>query len=312
MTDEKKPSISIIVTVFNKAAELPLTIQSLRRQLPEEEVEYIFVDDRSMDDSVEVMQQALADAPNKRIIVNMDNRGPSVRLNQAVGAARGEYLFIMDGDDIAPAGLLAAQRTLLEKHQADFIYGRTLRSKDNEEQLLSYSVDENKPCDVIDQPLDYVCSHKLVRMSLMVRRETFARARGCDERIFIQDISLPLRLGKVAKRMLFWHENVLIMPVTECEHLSGNKTQQHHDQFLSFYSLLDSLPEEETSNRRRLYQNMVSAMWKHHRGGRWFPWFSPMFMRYLGVKLFRPKPNARWIRRAIIYLMGLSGVRRCG
>ena len=83
MSDTKKPpTVSAVVTVYNKAPHLADTIRSLRRQAEDEEdVEYIFVDDRSSDDSVEIIKTATSDAPSVRIIENADNRGPSVRLN---------------------------------------------------------------------------------------------------------------------------------------------------------------------------------------------------------------------------------------
>ena len=58
MSDARKPpAISALLTVYNKAPFLPDTIRSLRRQAEDEsEVEYVFVDDGSSDDSVSIIK----------------------------------------------------------------------------------------------------------------------------------------------------------------------------------------------------------------------------------------------------------------
>ena len=95
----KPPTVSAVLTVYNKAPFLPNTIRSLRRQMDDEhDVEYIFVDDASTDDSVPVIKDHVADAPHIRIIENERNRGPSIRLNQGAAAAAGDYLYFLDGD----------------------------------------------------------------------------------------------------------------------------------------------------------------------------------------------------------------------
>ena len=115
MSDARKPpTISAVLTVYNKAPFLPDTIRSLRRQTEDEtEIEYIFADDASSDDSVGVIRTLMADAPHARVIENADNRGPSVRLNQAAAAAAGAYLYLLDGDDIATDGAMMGMLRLL-------------------------------------------------------------------------------------------------------------------------------------------------------------------------------------------------------
>ncbi len=302
--------VSVVCTVYNKSASVVDTIASLRRQLPEESIEYIFIDDCSTDNSFAVVESQLADAPHKRVMQNDVNSGPSVSVNKAASQAQGDYLFLIDGDDIAPLHLLQNMLTLLETHQADFIYGKTLRTDKSLPELLAMSTSAEAVVDVIDSPVDYVCSHSLVRMSLMVKRDTFVKAQGCDTGVFIQDISLPLRLGAVSSRMLMWHENALIMPVTDAPHLSNDKTQQHHDQFLTYYRFLQSHLKLSDTNKQVVYRKMISTYWKHCRQQSIGATKVKALLFYLRSRRALPKGIVQWIEDTRSYFLQLKGVRR--
>lgn len=127
----KTPFISVVVTVYNKAPYLPATIRSLTEQEGGLDVEYIFVDDVSKDDSVAVVERETANLSQVTIIKNSENQGPSIRINQGVRLARGKYVFCFDSDDILAANALKVMSDLLEKHDADAIYGDWKKNQRN-------------------------------------------------------------------------------------------------------------------------------------------------------------------------------------
>ncbi len=88
--------ISVILPVYNRAATLARCVESVREQTVTD-WELIAVDDGSADDSVKVLE-AFGDA-RIRVLQHEKNRGPSAARNTAMGAARGEFLALIDSDD---------------------------------------------------------------------------------------------------------------------------------------------------------------------------------------------------------------------
>lgn len=315
MSDTRKPpTISAVLTVYNKAPFLPDTIRSLRRQTEDEwEVEYVFVDDASSDDSVAIIRSLMADAPHVRVIENTDNRGPSIRLNQGAAAAAGAYLYLLDGDDIATCGAMMGMLRLLERERADFVYGKTVKRPAADVDLLDIEADPDMPYSVSEKPLETVLGGGFVRMALMCGRDLFLAAGGADERIFVQDESLPLRLAAKAKRMIDWQATVIAMPPPPADgglKVSGNKSQLHHDAFLAYRRALDAFGDAYPDLAPKLYAQAVSAYWKHARRRPGAVVFKPGFWRYLQAKMGKSEPRSEVLAWMALEFSEVSGIRR--
>ncbi|MGI9487153.1 MAG: glycosyltransferase family 2 protein [Geminicoccaceae bacterium] len=308
----KPPTISAVLTVYNKAAFLPNTIRSLRRQIEDEtEIDYIFVDDASCDGSVSLIKDLMADAPRVRIIENTDNRGPSIRLNQAAAAASGDFLYFLDGDDIATRGAMSGMLERLQLEDAGFIYGKTVKRALAGTDLLAISADPDAAHRVLDHPLEAVLGGGFVRMALMCRRDLFLEAGGADERIFVQDESLPLRLAAKANRMIAWQANVIAPPPADGGlRVSGNKSQLHHDAFLAYCHALEDFGEQFPELAPKLYAKAVSAYWKYARRQPGPDVFKPGFWRYLQTKRGDAPPREDVLAWMHTELSTLTGVRR--
>jgi hypothetical protein len=288
------PIISAVLTVYNKAPYLPDTIRSLRRQAGDErEVEYVFVDDASSDDSVAMIKELMAGAAHVRVIENADNSGPSIRLNQGAAAAAGDFLYFLDGDDIATQGAMEGMHRRLCEHDADLIYGRTAKKLDAGADLMGLAADADARMRLSEHPLQMVLEGGFVRMALMCRRSLFLEAGGADERIFVQDESLPLRLAAKAKRMIAWQADVIAMPqaIDGAEKVSRNKSQLHHDAFLAYRNALDDFGKDHPDLAPAFFAKAVSAYWKHARRRPGPAFLKSAFWRYLQVKTGKPRPR---------------------
>jgi glycosyltransferase involved in cell wall biosynthesis len=107
--DRGRPSISVIIPVFNGAAFLAEAVASVRAQkIPAGEI--IIVDDGSTDDSA-----AVAAGLGKDVrYVYQPNRGPHAAQNTGLGLARGDVIAFLDADDRWPEDKLSVQLPLLE------------------------------------------------------------------------------------------------------------------------------------------------------------------------------------------------------
>src|SRR5438034_5887043 len=87
-------SVSVIVPVFNEEESIPILQAELRGALKEVDYEIIFVDDGSVDRTVERIEAA----PNVQVIRFAKNAGQSAAIYAGVTAAHGAAVVLIDGD----------------------------------------------------------------------------------------------------------------------------------------------------------------------------------------------------------------------
>lgn len=89
--------ISVIIPVYNSEEYLEECIKSLINQSLKE-IEMIFINDGSRDNSLSILEKYKK--INKRIkIINQSNSGPSNARNRGLQIAKGEYISFIDSDD---------------------------------------------------------------------------------------------------------------------------------------------------------------------------------------------------------------------
>ena len=88
------PAVSVIVPVYNEDENVPILQAELRAALRAIDHEFIFVDDGSVDQTVERIEAA----PNLRVIRFEKNAGQSAAIYAGLQAARGAILVLIDGD----------------------------------------------------------------------------------------------------------------------------------------------------------------------------------------------------------------------
>lgn len=91
--------LSYIVPCYKVEGYLPKCIESLACQsIPDGEIEFIMVNDGSPDGCLDLICR-FAKEDKRVVVVNQENSGVSVARNNGTRAARGKYLFYLDGDD---------------------------------------------------------------------------------------------------------------------------------------------------------------------------------------------------------------------
>lgn len=123
--------VSVILPVYNVDSYLEETFESLLNQSLKE-IEIIAVNDGSTDQS-EVIIRKYAQQDSRITYFNQENQGQSVARNLALQHAKGEYIYMMDSDDVlADKDALLISYEYAEKCKADFIFfdGDTLQEED--------------------------------------------------------------------------------------------------------------------------------------------------------------------------------------
>ena len=88
--------------------------------------------------------------------------------------------------------------------------------------------------------LQMVLTGRFTRMGQLIRTSVLQKAKGADERVFIQDESIPLRSAIHALGAIKMDADVVLVP-KELGNFSGNKIQLDNDRFLAYcYTILDN------------------------------------------------------------------------
>ena len=122
--------VSVILPVYNVAPYLDETFASLLSQTLQE-IEIIAVNDGSKDNSEDIIKK-YAQQDARISYFSQENQGQSAARNLALLHAKGEYIYMMDSDDVlANPDALRICYEYAEQNKADFIFfdGDTLQEQ---------------------------------------------------------------------------------------------------------------------------------------------------------------------------------------
>lgn len=93
---------------------------SLAIQKDADDIEFIFVNDGSVDNTLSILQKLEKD-DNRVVVINQNNAGVSVARNVALKIAKGEYIYLLDGDDYMEADSIKRIKHVIESYNPDII-----------------------------------------------------------------------------------------------------------------------------------------------------------------------------------------------
>lgn len=111
-----KPLVSIVIPLFNKLNWIPQTIASVANQTYKN-WECIIVDDGSTDGSLELVTSLTERYPGTWRILRQANSGQSLARNRGLEDSTGEYVALLDADDIWFTEKLSRQVEFLNSNQ---------------------------------------------------------------------------------------------------------------------------------------------------------------------------------------------------
>lgn len=110
------PRISVIIPVYNAAAHLHRSVESVQAQTFQN-WELILVDDGSKDDSLQLCMKYKSH-DSRIIVIHQKNMGPGITRNNAMSHANGDYIVFIDSDDYVAPDYFA----LLNTHDEDVVF----------------------------------------------------------------------------------------------------------------------------------------------------------------------------------------------
>lgn len=191
------PIVSVVMPVYNCERYLPAAVESVLRQSTGA-FELVIVDDGSTDGS-RVLLQAY-EQRDQRIRIHLhEHLGVAAARNEGVRLARGEFLAVMDADDISEQDRLAHQLEFLAAHpECTALGGQVLYIDQDGDPLFRSSQPQEH--DAIDA---YHMSGKgsaLPHSTVMFRLEAVRRVGGYREQFApAEDFDLLLRLSETGR-----------------------------------------------------------------------------------------------------------------
>ncbi|PJI91452.1 succinoglycan biosynthesis protein ExoO [Yoonia maricola] len=94
-----KPTISVIMANYNAAEHIAAALKSVLAQSLSQ-IEVLLSDDASTDASIAIAHQIAAQDPRLKVIEGDSNAGPATARNRALDLATGDWVAVVDSDDI--------------------------------------------------------------------------------------------------------------------------------------------------------------------------------------------------------------------
>jgi GT2 family glycosyltransferase len=233
--------VSVAIVSYNTRAQLEESIAAASADSDELSMEILVVDNASRDGSARMVRERF---PFVSLTANPDNRFYSRANNQAIAAARGRHVLILNPDARLRKGTLAAMVRYMDGHPdvgalgipmrfADGTLQRTCaRARTYRQFLLEYTaIGELRP-GARERALDRYWYTDWDRGSdrdvdvvpgscLMVRREAIDRVGGFDERLllYFSDDDWCVRIKEAGYRVVF-------AAVGEAVHSEGASARQ--------------------------------------------------------------------------------------
>lgn len=164
------PRVSILLTCYNHMRYLPAALEGVRSQTFTD-YEVIAIDDGSTDGTREWLSQQ----PDVRCIFNAENLGTYETLNVGLRVARGEFIAVLNDDDLWTHEKLAWQVDLLDAHPEVGLvhtagYFIDADGKQTEGNPLGFAFPRFETGDIL---LGLVYENKIIASAALARRACF-------------------------------------------------------------------------------------------------------------------------------------------
>ncbi|MGJ8583312.1 MAG: glycosyltransferase family 2 protein [Marinosulfonomonas sp.] len=120
IAESETPRVSVIMANFNGAAHLSESLSSVLSQTVQD-IEVIVVDDASTDESPDIAESIAKTDSRVKVHRAVNNGGPGAARNRGIDVATGEWIAVVDGDDLLHPKRFEYLLNMAELHQADAV-----------------------------------------------------------------------------------------------------------------------------------------------------------------------------------------------
>lgn len=200
----KDIEVSVIVPIYNVSKWISRCVETLMEQTITDNIEFLFIDDCSTDDSVALAKAVVSRFPerqNQCVFIHHDkNSGLPAARNTGLKHSKGKYIFHCDSDDYVEPEMLEAMLDRATRTDADYVWCDWYLSFSKNERTMRQpeAVTARKALsDILSGSMKYNVWNKLVRRAVYTDNDiSFPEGRSMGEDMTM--IRLLVKADKVA------------------------------------------------------------------------------------------------------------------
>ena len=208
--------ISVIVPIYNTEKYLVECVESLRKQTYSN-IEIILVNDGSTDASIEICD-GFAEKDSRVRVFHKKNEGVAVARNFGIQQSNGQYVVIVDSDDIAVDRMIEVLYTQIKENDADIAVGNYYIYDESDGHFYYYIIDDDYCVEVLSSQelIDrqagswkWNSSAFIVTVAKLYKKELFEDVSFTHGRRFDDEASTH-RLFLRSKKTVFINDNLYL------------------------------------------------------------------------------------------------------
>ena len=260
------PRVSVLMTIYNPGRFLATAIESIGAQTFGD-FELIAIENGSSDGSKNVLRDYAAADPRIRLTDLPSNIGRTAALNLALQQSQGEYIAVLDADDVAVPDRLARQVQFLDANPTVTLLASHTRWIDEQGAVLGFYTPSTEPAQLYDA-LAY--SNPFSHSATIFRRAAALSVGGYPrEYDFAQDFALWLELARLGQLGMIGE------PLADVRYHEGQATLSPSNKFKRFNEALELFRKASTlpglsvnaqrrgrSNRATYHYLLAGVLWQ--------------------------------------------------
>jgi N-acetylglucosaminyl-diphospho-decaprenol L-rhamnosyltransferase len=237
----------VVVVNYDSGDHLRTCVSHLEAAVDPLEAEFVVVDNRSRDRSLDGIQEMVSGI---RVIKNADNRGYGRACNQGVRATSAPFVCLLNPDVIPEPGSISAMVAALQDRPRAGVLGPRLKNPDgtyypscrvvpNLKVALGHAVfgliSDNNRFSRAYKLLDFDHGEErevdwVSGAAMMMRRQAFAEVGGFDEGFFmyVEDVDVCARMNQAGWRAVYYPFAEMVHHVAGSSRRTPYKMIRHH------------------------------------------------------------------------------------
>lgn len=208
------PKVSIIIPVYGVEKYIERCARSLFEQTFDD-IEYIFVNDCTKDNSIKVLETVIEDYPNRKeqvkILCHETNKGLPQARKTGILAASGEYLINFDSDDWVDVYIIEVLYNKAVKDGTDIVICDIYTTDGEHHTLLKCGIEGIDKWDFFEQmcqmKLSWSTCNKLIKRTLF-KEVIFPMCNNAEDMaLILQLMAKADKVGYLPEPLYFYYSN---------------------------------------------------------------------------------------------------------
>ncbi len=208
-----RPKVSVVIPVYNVEAYIERCARSLFEQTLDS-LEYIFVNDCTPDNSMQILQKVLTDYPHRKnqvvIIDQPQNWGAAKAREDGVKTATGEYIIHCDSDDWVDRDMYRLMYEKAISEELDIVICDWVETNGKNSIIIQQKLNTDKDllAGLIDRSMSGSLCNKLIACYIYDKIEVYPTEHMMEDVAYlVQLLFFCKKIGYLSKPFYYYYSN---------------------------------------------------------------------------------------------------------